>query len=87
MFLARRSRTLGPRPAGENRRFMASSMATLLARSHNMSQAVYLAMLSRGFRGDVMVMEDFAFKTKDALWAGLAMVLAAAALSADRLLS
>ena len=87
MFLARRSRTLGPRPAGEGRRFLASSMATLLARSHNMSQAVYLAMLSRGFRGDVMIMEDFAFKTKDGLWAGLATVLAAAALSADRLLS
>ena len=87
MFLARKSRTVGPRPAGENRRFLASSMATLLARSHHMSQEVYLAMQSRGFRGDVMTMEDFALRRRDALWAGLAGFLAVAAIIADRLLT
>jgi cobalt/nickel transport system permease protein len=87
MFLARRSRTLGPQPSGQSRRFLASSMATLLARSHSMSEEIYLAMLSRGFRGDVMAMEDFSLKRRDALWAVLAALLAAAALSADRCLS
>jgi cobalt/nickel transport system permease protein len=87
MFLARRSRTIAPQAGGQSRRFLASSMATLLARSHNMSEEIYLAMLSRGFRGDVMVMENFSLKKKDALWAVLAALLAAAALSADRFLS
>lgn len=87
MFIARRSRTVGPQPAGENRRFLASSMATLLARSHHMSQEVYLAMQSRGFRGDVMVMDNFSLRKRDALWAVMAGLLAAAAIVADRLLT
>lgn len=79
MFLSRKSRAVGRLSTSENQRMLAAISATLLGRSLNMSTEVYLAMQSRGFRGQVITLKPFRMQTKDWLW--LAALLAIASLA------
>ena len=76
MFLARRSRTLGSLSGGENRRWLGQALATTLAKSHHLSEEVYLAMLSRGYKDDGIVLNNFSLKQRDFLWATFTVVIA-----------
>jgi cobalt/nickel transport system permease protein len=79
MFESRQSRTIGPMPPAERRRLATASIGVLLGRTVQLSGDVYLAMLARGFRGDVHVIDEFRMSRAD--WAGLvsfAVVTAAA---------
>ncbi len=77
MFLARKSRIVS-RPSGpEQRRWVVSSMAVLMERSVRMSEAVYQAMLSRGFGGEIRTLDSGRMMAAD--WALLAASIAAAA--------
>jgi cobalt/nickel transport system permease protein len=76
MFLARRSRTLGSLSGGENRRWLGQALATTLAKSHHLSEEVYLAMLSRGYKDDGIVLNNFSLKRRDFLWATFAVAVA-----------
>lgn len=77
MFESRQSRILGRLDGPERRRVTAASAGVLLSKSFEMSEEVYVAMQSRGFRGDVEVLDDFRLRWSDAL--GLAVLLALAA--------
>ncbi len=79
MFLARQSRVVGRVSGDEDRRWLAASMGTLLSKSYGMSEEVYLAMQSRGFRGEAQVLETFVWHTADwlALFGFLAVALIA----------
>lgn len=76
MLESRRSRTVGELPAAEGRRLAAASAGVLLSRSLKLSSEVHLAMLSRGFRGEVYLLDDRRARLLDWLWlagfAGLA---------------
>ncbi len=74
MFEGRRSRTIGPMSGAERRRMMADFAGALLGKSLHLSGEVYLAMLSRGYRGEVRLLEDFRARPQD--WAALAVMLA-----------
>jgi cobalt/nickel transport system permease protein len=76
MFLARRSRTIGSFSAGENRRWLFRAIATTLTRSQRLSEEVYFAMLSRGYQGEVRVLNDFRLKLSDFFWLGFALISA-----------
>ena len=76
MFLARRSRTLGSLSGGENRRWLGQALATTLAKSHHLSEEVYLAMLSRGYKDDGIVLNNFSLKRRDFLWTTFAVAIA-----------
>jgi len=76
MFLARQSRTVGQMSGRENRRWIAASTTTLLAKSYHLSQGVYLAMLSRGFRGEAQMLGTFQLKPSDWLWGATFLALA-----------
>jgi cobalt/nickel transport system permease protein len=76
MFLARRSRTLGTFSARENRRWLGQALGTTMAKSHHLSEEVYLAMLSRGYHDDGLVLDELSLKRRDFLW--VAFTLAAA---------
>lgn len=69
MFDARRSRTVGPLPGPVRRRTTAAAAGVLLERSMRLSQDVFLAMQSRGFRGEVHVADQFRMRPRD--WAAL----------------
>lgn len=84
MFESRKSRSVGEVSAVDRRRLAVSSAGVLLSKTHRMSGEVYLAMQSRGFRGEVYVLDDFRMSALD--WTALAAfaALAAAAVWAGR---
>ncbi|MEP6925256.1 MAG: cobalt ECF transporter T component CbiQ [Pyrinomonadaceae bacterium] len=79
MFEARQSRMIGSLEAGEKRRLAAASVGVLLTKSFQLNAEVYLAMQSRGFRGEVYTLDDFALRRHD--WLALSMFLAAAVIA------
>ena len=85
MFLARRSRTLGSLSGGENRRWLGQALATTMAKSHHLSEEVYLAMLSRGYRDEGLVLNDLSLRRRDFLWVAFALAVAAGLLWSNRL--
>jgi len=48
---------------------LATIGATLLGKSLNMSSEVYLAMVSRGYRGTVVTLKPFKMQRRDWIWA------------------
>ena len=76
MFLARRSRTIGSFSSGENRRWLIRALTTTMVRSQYLSEEVYLAMLSRGYQGEIRVLNDFRIKRRDLLWVAFALIAA-----------
>ncbi len=79
MFVARRSRAVGRLTAAERRRLAGHHAGVLLGRSLHLGGEVYLAMQARGFRGDVVLADDFAMARRD--WVALAGLGAAAAVA------
>jgi cobalt/nickel transport system permease protein len=79
MFLARRSRVVGRVSNAEDRHWLAAGMGTLVSKSYALSDDVYLAMQSRGFRGEAQIMENLTWRAAD--WAWLFAFLAVAALA------
>lgn len=77
MFEARQSRIVGSLAGAEQRGVAARTAGVLMSKSVAMSQEVYLAMQSRGFSGEVRVLQEPSFRTRDAI--GLAALLAVAA--------
>jgi cobalt/nickel transport system permease protein len=69
MFLSRKSRVIGKMSRKQERHMLAAIGATLLGKSLNMSSEVYLAMVSRGYRGTVVTLKPFRMQGKDWLWA------------------
>ena len=76
MFESRQSRTVGALDGPERRRVAAASVGVLLGKSFQLSNDVYLAMQSRGFRGEVYTLDEFRMAARD--WLALAGFAAAA---------
>ena len=77
MFLSRKSRVVGRLSTSENQKILAAVSATLLGKSLNMSSEVYMAMQSRGFRGNIVTFKPFQMQPKDWLWASIFTMIAA----------
>ncbi|MEW5979261.1 MAG: cobalt ECF transporter T component CbiQ [Acidobacteriota bacterium] len=65
--LAKKGRTLRKGIWREEQSWVASRMGYLFRRSHSMGEAVYSAMLARGFRGEPKVIEEFRWCAADAV--------------------
>jgi cobalt ECF transporter T component CbiQ len=74
-FEARRSRVIRPMGPAAQRRMAAATAGVLLQKSLLYSEEVYLAMQSRGFRGEAYTLHDFRMKRRDWL-AGAAFAVA-----------
>ena len=75
---SRRSRTVGSLGGGESRRSAAAAAGVLLSKSVQMSGEVHLAMQSRGYRGEVRIVNEFRARGLDWLWlSGFAAVAVA----------
>ena len=77
MFESRKSRTVGAASRADQRRMAVSSAGVLLGKTFQLSGEVYLAMLARGYRGEVYLLDDFRMAARD--WAALACFAAASA--------
>lgn len=84
MFLARTSRLVGRVSAREDRQWLAASMGTLLSKSYQLSEQVYLAMQARGFRGQVLELDELAWRISDTLWLALVLAVAGVAIALGR---
>lgn len=65
MFESRQSRMIGVMDGPARRRLAAASAGVLLTKSFHLSSEVYLAMQSRGFRGEVDTLDDFTMRRSD----------------------
>lgn len=79
MSESRRSRMIGSLPPRERRRVATATAGVLFGKALHLSTEVHLAMLSRGYRGEVHLIDDF--RTKPLDWAALAAFLTIAALA------
>jgi cobalt ECF transporter T component CbiQ len=80
MFESRRSRMVGKLEAKEARRLAVATAGVLLSKTMQLSGDVYLAMQSRGFSGEVYVLDEFEMKRGDWSWLALFLALGAAAM-------
>jgi cobalt ECF transporter T component CbiQ len=76
MFEARRSRMVGRLDPRERRRVATASAGVLLSKALHMSTDIHLAMIARGYRGEVHLMDEFQAKLID--WIALSSVAAIA---------
>lgn len=76
MFESRQSRMVGALSGAEQRRMAARTAGVLLGKSADLSYDVYLAMQSRGFSGDIRLLENSRMKSWD--FAAIAFALAVA---------
>ncbi len=79
MFEARQSREVGWLDSATGRRVAAAGVGVLLGKSYALSNDVFLAMQSRGFRGEIHTLDEFRMTAWD--WLALAAFGAAAALA------
>lgn len=70
---SRRSRMVGELPGKEGRHLAAACVGVLISKTLQLSGDVYSAMVSRGFRGEVNILDDF--KTAPLDWIALAAFL------------
>jgi len=79
MFMSRKSRLVGHLDGREQRRAATASAGVLMSKTIQLSGDVYLAMRSRGFQGEVYVLDEFQTHWFD--WAMLAVFLSIALLA------
>ncbi|MGO8813833.1 MAG: cobalt ECF transporter T component CbiQ [Terriglobia bacterium] len=80
MLESRRSRVVGALNGPDRRRLAASSVGVLMSKTLQLSGDVYSAMLARGFRGEVAMLDDFHTAAVDWIVLGLIAAIAAAAI-------
>lgn len=75
IYIAKRARTIRPRSTIEEQKWVGGRIGYLLIRSLATSEKVHLAMVSRGFNGDVKIMQDFAATTRDYMAGGVVVAI------------
>jgi cobalt/nickel transport system permease protein len=78
MFESRRSRIVAPLAGAQRRRLVAAAAGVLLDKTFQLSAEVHLAMVSRGYRGEVYLLDEFHTRRRD--WCVLCFALAIPAL-------
>jgi cobalt/nickel transport system permease protein len=87
MHLARKARTAGGNgDVASGRRFVAASAGALFGRSHALADEVHLAMLARGWSGDVRTLAPTGIGRGDVVWALSCAVVLFVAVGGDRVL-
>lgn len=71
LFLARQSRRVGPEAWRSAKEWIGAISGVLLGKSYSLSSEIYLAMVSRGFRGEPVVLTDFQTHPRDWFWFSL----------------
>jgi cobalt ECF transporter T component CbiQ len=76
MFESRQSRMIGVLEGPDQRRLAGASVGVLLSKTMQLSEDVYMAMQSRGFRGEVYTLDEFRMQGSD--WLALVGLLSVA---------
>ena len=81
LVIARLSRSVGPVSRRDDRRFIAAAVGTLFVRSQALGEEVHLAMLARGYTGEVVILERLRWRTRDTAWLVAVSLLVALAVT------
>ncbi|MCX5678421.1 MAG: cobalt ECF transporter T component CbiQ [Candidatus Omnitrophica bacterium] len=76
-YLAIKSRVGTAMHYKKGQHIVAWSMASLWYRSYRFNEEVYSAMLSRGYRGEPVIFNDFRMRSRDWLWLGFVVIICA----------
>ena len=88
MYQARRSRTVGAdTDVASGRKFVAASAGALFGKAHAMSEEVYLAMIARGYNGDIRTLRRTRLGWVDAAWTFACILIAVAILGVERVVA
>jgi len=74
MFEARRSRIAAPMSSAQKRQMTMAAVGVLLDKSIQLSADIHLAMISRGYRGEIHLLDQFQTRQRD--WWALCLALA-----------
>lgn len=78
IHMAKLSRSIQSRGVRQEHEWVAAGMGSLFRRTQSLGQQVYLAMLSRGFRGEALIIDDMRIHRRDMVFAVCAALLGAA---------
>jgi cobalt/nickel transport system permease protein len=65
MYVAKKARTIKARGMFEEQKWVGGRIGYTLIRSLDMSEKVHMAMMSRGYNGDVKIMQEFKMRNRD----------------------
>lgn len=85
-YLAIKSRVGTKIDYDKGQRLVAWNIASMWYRSYHLHEAVYHAMLSRGFGGEFVILDEFKTSKKDWIWLMVAMLCCAGLIWVDRIL-
>jgi cobalt/nickel transport system permease protein len=75
MYVAKRARTIKSRSMFEEQKWVGGRIGYTLIRSLDMSEKVHMAMMSRGYNGDVKTMQQFKMRKRDYISGAMAISL------------
>ena len=84
MYRARKSRTIQALSSAGERGWVASRIGVIFRKSIEMSNDIYLAMLSRGYHGEIIALDRFRTTAVDYLWLAAVLALGAGLFSWER---
>lgn len=84
MYRGRKSRTIRPLSASGDRTWVASRIGFLFIKSAELSNDIYLAMLSRGYHGEALTLSRFRASVADYIWLSLIFLLGGILLLLER---
>jgi len=73
MYVAKKARTIRAAGLIEEQKWVGGRIGYTLIRSLSMSEKVHMAMMSRGFNGEVHIMQEFKMKNRDYLAGAVAI--------------
>ena len=73
MYVAKKARTIKARGIIDEQKWVGGRIGYTLIRSLSMSEKVHMAMMSRGFNGEVHIMQEFKMKNRDYLAGAVAI--------------
>ena len=73
MYVAKRARTIKSRSMVEEQKWVGGRMGYTLIRSIDMGARVHMAMLSRGYNGDVKILQEFKMRNRDYIVGAIAL--------------
>jgi len=85
-YLAIKSRVGTKIDYDKGQRLVAWNIASMWYRSYHLHEAVYHAMLSRGFGGEFVILDEFKTSKKDWIWLMTSMLCCAGLIWVDRIL-
>ncbi len=78
MYVAKKARTIKAMGMFEEQKWVGGRIGYTLIRSLDMSEKVHMAMMSRGYNGDVRIMQEFKMRNRDYIAGTLAISMSVA---------